>query len=108
MTRAWILALLTGTVTMGLKGTGVLIAGSQPAGRQPTAFIDRITPILLPTVLTALIVVQVFSTGRHLTLDARVAGLVVAIIVARTRAQPFLVLVAAAAATALVRLLQAS
>ena len=107
MTRAWMLALLTGTVTMGLKGAGALITGSS-AKRQPTAFIDRITPILLPTVLTALIVVQVFSTGRHLTLDARVAGLVVAIIVARTRAQPFLVLVAAAAATALVRLLQAS
>ena len=108
MSRAWVLALLTGAVTMGLKGAGAIIGGSQSARHQTAAFIDQITPILLPTVLTALIVVQVFSTGRHLTFDARVAGLVAAVTLARTRAQPVIVLVAAAAATALVRLVQAS
>jgi hypothetical protein len=55
---------------------------------------------LLPVaLLAALVVVQTFTTGRSLTLDARAAGLLAAAVALALRA-PFLVLVVVAAATA--------
>jgi branched-subunit amino acid transport protein len=54
--------------------------------------------------LTALIATQTFTTGRHLQFDARIAGLIAAVIAVRLKA-PFLVVVALAClVTALVRL----
>jgi uncharacterized membrane protein len=62
-------------------------------------------PLLPVALLAALIATQTFSTGRHLVLDVRVAALAVAAIAVLLRA-PFLVVVAAGAATAaLLRLL---
>jgi hypothetical protein len=55
--------------------------------------------------LSALVAVQVFSAEGRITLDARVAGLAVAVVLLLLRAS-FLVVVASAAATAaLLRLL---
>lgn len=60
---------------------------------------------LLPVaLLTALIATQTFTSGRHLQLDARAAGLLAAVVAVRLKA-PFLVVVAVACAVAaLVRL----
>lgn len=67
--------------------------------------IQRIVPLLPVALLAALIATQTFATGRHLTLDVRAAALGVAAIAVLLRA-PFLVVVAAGAATAaLLRLL---
>jgi branched-subunit amino acid transport protein AzlD len=65
----------------------------------------RRVAVLLPVALLAgLVVVQAFSTGRSLHVDARAAGLAVAVVAVLLRA-PFLVVVVLAAATAaLVRL----
>jgi hypothetical protein len=62
--------------------------------------------LLLPVALLAtLIATQTFSTGRHLVVDARAAGVAVAVAAERLRA-PFLVVVGVAVATtAVVRLL---
>jgi hypothetical protein len=71
----------------------------------PARFLERSRAVaLLPVaLLAALVGLQTFSTGDGLVLDARVAGLAVALLAVRARA-PFLVVVAsAAAATALVR-----
>ncbi len=55
---------------------------------------------MLPAALLAsLVVLQTFSTGPHLVLDARAAGLVVAIMALVLRL-PFIVVVVLAAATA--------
>ena len=60
----------------------------------------RRTALLLPVALLAgLVVVQAFSTGRSLELDARAAGLAVAVVAVVARA-PFLVVVALGALTA--------
>ena len=68
------------------------------------ARIQRTVPLLPVALLAALIATNTFSTGTHLVLDARAAALAVAGIAVVFRA-PFLVVVAAAAATAaLVRL----
>ncbi|HJQ13021.1 MAG TPA: AzlD domain-containing protein [Gemmatimonadaceae bacterium] len=103
MSRAWLLALCVGAATMSIKAGGTLLRSER---RSSSLFklSESLTPFLLPGVLTALIVVQVFSTSQRLTLDARVAGLVAAIFLARFRAPPVITLGAAALVTALARL----
>lgn len=65
--------------------------------------VQRIADLLPVALLAALIGLQTLSSGRSLVLDARLAGLAVAV-VAQWRRAPFLVVVAAACATtALVR-----
>lgn len=61
--------------------------------------VQRIAVLLPVALLSALIAMQTFGDGRHLVVDARLAGLVVAGIAVWRRA-PFLVVVGAAAATA--------
>ena len=68
--------------------------------------IQRTVPLLPVALLAALIAINTFSIGTHLVLDARAAAIAVAGIAVVLRA-PFLVVVAAAAATAaLLRLVQ--
>jgi uncharacterized membrane protein len=63
------------------------------------ARVQRTIPLLPVALLAALVATQTFSTGHHLVLDVRAAALGVAAIAVLLRA-PFLVVVAAAAATA--------
>ena len=61
--------------------------------------------LLLPiALLTALIVLQAFTTGHRLVLDARAAGVGAAVVAILLRAPFLLVIVIACATTALVRL----
>jgi hypothetical protein len=59
----------------------------------------RVSTMLPAALLASLVILQGFSTGTHLVLDARAAGLVVAIGALLLRA-PFIVVVIAAAVTA--------
>jgi branched-subunit amino acid transport protein len=65
--------------------------------RRPVA--ERVADLIPVALLAALVAVQVFASGSHLTIDARVAGLAVAVVALLLRA-PFLVVVVAAALTA--------
>jgi branched chain amino acid efflux pump len=65
--------------------------------------VHRVAALLPIALLTALIVIQAFTTGRHLVVDARAGGLAVACVAVLLRA-PFLVVVALAClTTALIR-----
>jgi membrane-associated phospholipid phosphatase len=67
--------------------------------------IQRTVPLIPIALLAALVATQTFSTGQHLVLDVRAAALGAALVAVLLRA-PFLVVVAAGAATAaLLRLL---
>ncbi len=67
--------------------------------------VERIADLLPVALLAALIAVQVLATGTTLVVDARLVGLVVALVALLLRA-PFIVVVfLAAASAALVRLL---
>ena len=60
--------------------------------------------MLLPiALLTALILIQTFTVGRHLTVDARAGGLAVACVAVLLRAPFLLVVVLACVTTALIR-----
>jgi branched-subunit amino acid transport protein len=63
--------------------------------------IQRTIPLLPVALLSALIATQTFASGHHLVLDVRAAALIVAGVAVLLRA-PFLVVVAAGAATAAV------
>lgn len=90
--------------------TGVLVAGlgcyllkaagmSLPAWLLEHPRVQRIAELMPVVLLSALIAVQVFSTGNELGVDARVAGLGFAVVAIALRA-PFLVVVFGAALTA--------
>jgi len=99
MTRAWLTVLLLGASTVALKALGPVAFG----GRTPSARQMNVLGHLAPALFAALIVTQVFVRGKSLTLDARAAGLAVAMVGAYRRASPILILAGAAAVTAVVR-----
>jgi asparagine N-glycosylation enzyme membrane subunit Stt3 len=67
--------------------------------------VRRTATLLLVAVLAALVVIQTFTTGHRVVLDARAAGLAAAAVIAVVVRAPFLVVVALAClTTALVRL----
>ncbi len=61
--------------------------------------VQRIAALLPVALMAALVVVQTFGSGRAIAIDARVAGLAVAVVALLCRA-PFLVVVGLAALTA--------
>ena len=91
----WI-AILGGSIaTFALKFLGYTVP---PAWlEQPR--ISRITGLLPAALLSALVVMETFTSGMHLVLDARAAGLAAAIVALLLRA-PFIVVVIVAAAVA--------
>jgi hypothetical protein len=67
--------------------------------------VQRVANLLPVALLTGLIVIQTFTLGHKLVLDARAGGLLVALVLVLLRA-PFLVVVAlACVSTALIRLI---
>ena len=100
MTGAWLTVLLTGTVTIVIKGAGPLLLGGRSL---PSRALPALR-LLAPSLFAALIVSQVFTHGERLVLDARMAGLIVALAGAARGARPVLILFGACAATAAFRL----
>jgi len=95
MSEVWISVAVIGVLTVAIKASGPLLA----AGRGlPPAF-DRISDLLAPALLAALVVTQTFGDGRSLVLDERAAGLGAAAVAIALKA-PVLVAVVAAAVTA--------
>src|SRR3954447_6423377 len=102
--RAWVLIAAVGAGTIALKGLGPLvIGGGAPAPPPPPRAPLGVVAPLAPTLLAALIVTQAFADGRHLVVDARAAGLGVALVAVLLRAPVLVVVVLAATTAALAR-----
>jgi branched-subunit amino acid transport protein len=97
----WTAVLALSGISYALKAVGPLLAGGRELGPRTRRTLDLVAVPLL----AALILTQTLSDGERFTVDARLAGLAVA--GARVwRRAPFLVVVlAAAATTALLRAL---
>lgn len=94
-------------VLLGIAGCYVFkFAGlSVPKRVLDNPRIQKVAVLLPIALLTALIVIQTFTIGRHLVIDPRAAGLAAACLAVLLRA-PFLAVVAiACATTAVLRLL---
>jgi branched chain amino acid efflux pump len=97
----WIAVLAASVIAFAIKLSGYTVP---PALLQQPRTL-RVTEMLPAALLASLVVLQTFSSGQQLVLDARAAGLVVAAGALLLRA-PFIVVVALAAVTAaLLRLL---
>ena len=94
-----ILGAAAGCYALKLAGMSI------PAAVLERPLVERIADLIPVALLAALVAVQVCARGTHLVLDARAAGLAVALVALLLRA-PFLAVIAAAVAvTAAVRLL---
>jgi hypothetical protein len=91
----WLAVLLTAAGCYGLKLLGLLA----PARLLEHPLAARVSALLPVALLAALAAVQTLATGTQLVVDARLAGVGAAVVAILLRA-PFLVVVAAAAATA--------
>ena len=91
----WAAVLVASLACYGIKLAGL----SLPQRYLQDPRLQRTVPLLPVALLAALIATQTFATGSHLTLDVRAAALLVAGTAVWLRA-PFLVVVAAGAATA--------
>jgi uncharacterized membrane protein len=91
----WVTVLVGALGTYALKVAGYLLPESWLAHPK----VQRVSGLLPVALLAALVAVQTFAIGRHLTLDARAGGLAVAVIALVLRA-PFIVVVILAAVTA--------
>jgi branched-subunit amino acid transport protein len=97
----WTALLLLGAGSYALKAVGPVVVGRRPL--PPTAV--EVLELLSIPVLAGLVAVQTLNGGGELVIDARVPAMAVAGVLVWRRA-PFLVVVFAAAATAaLLRLL---
>jgi branched-subunit amino acid transport protein len=101
MSATWIVVLLVGAFTISFKAAGpVLLAGRQLPARLTSAF-----ELLAPSLLAALVVTQSVGGKDGIVLDARLVGLGAAVGAIWLRAPLIVVVLVAALATALARLL---
>jgi uncharacterized membrane protein len=97
--NVWIAVGAVGAGTILLKAAGPLLLG----GRELPGRMRGVVELLAPALLSALVVTQAVGGDRALVFDARLVGLAVGAVAVRLRAPLLLVVVLAAAATALVR-----
>lgn len=98
-TQLWWLIIMLSVVSYGLKAAGFVFVG----GRTVPPMLERCMALIPASLLSALVVKDTFTTAQDLVLDARAAGLVVAVFAVWRKAQFIVVVLAAMAATALVR-----
>lgn len=101
MTAIWVMIAVLALATAALKVAGPLTIG----GRRLRASVLNVVELLASALLAALVVVETFGEGRSLVLDARVVGAAFAAVAVWRRAPMIVVVVGAAAVTALARLI---
>lgn len=97
---SWAALLGLAAACYSLKALGPVVLGERPVPARVSASLA----LLAVPLLSALIVVQGFSTGQAIVLDARAAGVAAAAVALALRAPFLVVIVVASAAAALVRL----
>ena len=100
MSDVWIAVVLVGAATVALKSVGPVLLGGRPLPDHLSGVVE----LLAPAVLAALVVTQVVGGDREIVFDARLVGLGAAVVALLLRAPLLVVVIVAAVATALVRL----
>ena len=99
MSPVWTVVVVLGAATVAIKATGPVLLG----GRALPPRVASVVELLAPAVLAALVVTQVVGGDREVVLDERLAGLAAGAVAIALRAQILVVVVVAAAGTALLR-----
>jgi uncharacterized membrane protein len=100
VTSVWVLIAALALATAALKVAGPLALGGRPL---PARALD-VVELLASALLAALVVVETFGKGGSLTVDARVLGAAFAALAVWRRAPMIVVVIGAAAVTAVARL----
>ena len=100
MSDAWLVVLLVGVATVAMKGFGPVVLGGRPLPARAAGPLE----LLAPALLAALVVTQTVGGDQTVVLDARVLGVAAGGLALWLRAPILLVVVVAAAVTALSRL----
>lgn len=96
---SWWLVLALAVTAYGFKAVGVLVIGQ----RTMPPVVQRCLLLIPAAVLAGLITKDTFTTAQSIVVDARAAGLGVAVLVTWRRAPFIVVIVAGVATTALLR-----
>jgi branched-subunit amino acid transport protein len=99
MSSVWLVVGSVGLGTIAIKAVGPVLLGGRPLPARATGLVE----LLAPALLGALVATQALGDGRALVFDERLIGLAVAGIALGRKAPMLVVIVAAAAATALAR-----
>jgi branched chain amino acid efflux pump len=97
----WIAVAVVGAGTIALKALGPALLGTR---RLPERF-ELLATLLAPTLLAVLVVTQTLGSADGLSVDARLAGVGAAGLALALRAPLIIVVVVAAAVTAVTRAL---
>lgn len=101
MTSVWVVIAALALATAALKVAGPLALGGRPL---PGRALD-VVELLASALLAALVVVETLGKGGSLTVDARVLGAAFAALAVWRRAPMIVVVLGAAALTAVARLI---
>jgi Branched-chain amino acid transport protein (AzlD) len=101
VTAIWAVIAALALATAALKLAGPLALGGRPLPARALSVVE----LLASALLAALVVVETFGNGRSLILDARVLGAAFAVIAVWRRAPMIVVVLGAAAVTAVARLI---
>jgi len=96
---SWTLIIALGLGAYAFKVLGLVVVGA----RTLPPVVERCLALIPAALLSALIVKDTFSVGQELVLDARAAGVAVAVVAAWRRVPIPVVIVLGAATTAVVR-----
>jgi branched-subunit amino acid transport protein len=96
---SWTLIIALGVGAYAFKVLGLVVVGA----RTLPPVVERCLALIPAALLSALIVKDTFSVGQDLVLDARAAGVAVAVLAAWRRVPIPVVIVLGAATTAVVR-----
>jgi branched-subunit amino acid transport protein len=101
MSTTWAVVLLVGAFTVAFKAAGPVLVG----GRDVPAQVSGALELLAPSLLAALVVTQAVGGDEEIVLDERLVGVAGGALAIRLKAPLVVVIVVAALATALARLL---
>jgi branched chain amino acid efflux pump len=97
---AWIVVIVVGSFTIAFKSAGPVLLG----GRTLPDRVSSAVELLAPSLLAALVVTQAVGGNREIVFDARLAGVAAGAVAIWLKAPLIVVILVAAAATALIRL----
>jgi len=101
MTQIWVVVAIIGVGTMAIKAAGPVLLGGRPLPSRLTG----VVALLAPALLAALVATTALGDGQEIVADARLIGLGAAVIALLLRAPVLVVVLAAAVAAALTRLI---
>ncbi len=95
----WTLVLVLAAGAFAFKVLGVVVLG----GRTIPPVLNRCLALIPAALIASIVVKDTFSVGQHLVVDARAAGVGVAVVAAWRKAPLPVVIVLGAAVTAVIR-----